>query len=334
MKQTRPARLRIYVSGVHSGPNPSPGVGVARCLRAAFPRASLIAVDYSTSSGGLRWNDFTDCIVRPPWHAIDPEEHVSFVADILDRGEIWLSGLDLELRLLAKHFRNRRTLPCPPLSALKMAAKPPAEVGRRLGLKLPPFFRIASSSDAVLGKFCRQHGWPVWVKGPAYGAVPIWSWYDMAPMVRRMAELWGDRRSLFLQSHVEGQDMTIAFAAWRGRLLGAAFLEKLERTAEGKAWSGRVVGVPADLERRLRSFVRATRWSGGGEIECVRDPFSRLWLLECNPRFPAWIYGATLAGYNLPALLVEAVAGERGVPGKTRARGIFTRVVLESPAHV
>ena len=326
--------LRIFISGVHSGPNPSPGVGTARCLRSAFPKARLVAVDYSASSGGLLWNDFDDCLVRPPWHAVDPAEHVAFVADVLAGGAIWLSGLDLELRLLARHFRNRPNLPCPPLPALKIAAKPPAEIGKRLGVTLPPFLPVGSSSDTVLGRFCREQGWPVWVKGPAYGAVPIWSWYEMVPAVRRMAEAWGGREHLFLQTHVEGQDVTIAFAAWRGRLLGAAFLEKLERTAEGKAWSGRVSGVPADLEVRLRTFVRATRWSGGGEIECVRDPFSRLWLLECNPRFPAWIYGATLAGYNLPASLIEAMTGEKGLAGRPRSRQTFTRVVLESPAHV
>lgn len=328
------SRLRIFISGVHSGPNPSPGVGTARCLRAVFPNACLVAVDYSARSGGLLWNDFTECIVRPPWHAIDPAEHVAFVAGVLASGAIWLSGLDLELRLLARHFRNRSNLPCPSLAALKIASKPPGGIGKRLGLTLPPFFSVGSSSDAVLGRFCREQGWPVWVKGPAYGAIPIWSWYEMAPAVSRMAEAWGGREHLFLQTHVEGQDVTIAFAAWRGRLLGAAFLEKLERTVEGKAWSGRVSGVPADLERRLRTFVRVTRWSGGGEIECVRDPFSRLWLLECNPRFPAWIYGAALAGSNLPARLIEAATGKKGIAGPIRSPRTFTRVVLESPAHV
>jgi len=326
------AGLRVFISGVHSGPNPMPGVGIARCLRAAFPEACLVAVDYSARSSGLLWKDFNDCIVRPPWHAIDPAAHVAFVADVLARGEIWLSGLDLELRLLARHFRNRPNLPCPLLPALKIAAKPPGGVGKRLGLALPPFFPIGSSSDAVLGRFCREQGWPVWVKGSAYGAVPIWSWYELVPAVSRLAEVWGGREQLFLQAHVEGQDVTVAFAAWRGRFLGAALLEKLERTLEGKAWSGRVSRVPDDLERRLRTFVRVMRWSGGGEIECVRDPFSRLWLLECNPRFPAWIYGAALAGSNLPARLIEAAAGKKEVAGPIPSPRTFTRVVLESPA--
>lgn len=326
--------LRIFISGVHSGPNPMPGVGVARCLRMAFPRARLVAVDYSTQSSGLRWPDFDESVVRPPWHAVDPAAHVAFVSRVLDRGHVWLSGLDLELRVLARHIGTLSNLPCPSPAALKMALKPPGLLARRLGLTVPPFRRVEGSSDADLGQFCREQGWPVWVKGSAYGAFPIWSWYEMIPAVHRMAELWGGRKQVFLQAHVEGQDVTVAFAAWRGRFLGAAFLEKLERTPEGKAWSGRVSPVPESFERRLRAFLRITRWSGGGEIECVRDPCAGWWLLECNPRFPAWIYGAALAGLNLPARLIEAASGVREVAGSIRESRTFTRVVLESPAHV
>ena len=47
------ASLRLYLSGVHSGPNPSPGLGTARALRERFPDAVLIAVDYSPRSTGL-----------------------------------------------------------------------------------------------------------------------------------------------------------------------------------------------------------------------------------------------------------------------------------------
>jgi hypothetical protein len=324
--------MRIYISGVHSGPNPSPGVGIARSLRAAFPYTSLVAVDYSAASSGLLWEDFDDCLVRPPWQAIDLRSHVSFVASVLAQGALWLSGLDLEVQLLARRLRADRRLPCPPASAVALARKPPVAIGKRLGLAIPPFLPCAPASDQQLSHFCRTHGWPIWVKGTTYEAVPIWSWYEMAPVLSRMAGAWGGRDQVFVQTHVDGQDVTIAFAAWRGTLLGAAFLEKLDRTHEGKAWSGRVGPVPGDIERRLRAFVRATRWSGGGEIECVRDPLSRLWLLECNARFPAWIYGATLAGYNLPARLIEAVTGERGLHGNAPGSRTFTRVVVEVQA--
>jgi hypothetical protein len=308
-------------------------VGIARSLRAAFPRARLIAVDYSPGSSGLGWQDFDEWLVRPPWEAIDLRSHAAFVASLLAQGAVWISGLDLEIHLLARHVRSRRNLPFPPLPALRMAAKPPVELGKRLGFPIPPFLPFASSSEEALSRFCRLHGWPVWVKGPEYDAIPLWSWYEMPPVVHRLAAAWGGKDRLFLQAHVEGQDVTMAFAAWQGELLGAAFLEKLAKTYEGKAWSGRVGTVPRDLEKRLRALVRATQWSGGGEIECVRDPLSRLWLLECNPRFPAWIYGATQAGYNLPARLVEAATGERGIGSRRPRCETFTRVVVEVPAR-
>ena len=324
----------IYVSGVASGTNPSPGVGIARCLRAAFPDARLVAVDYTPHSAGLAWSDFDECIVRPPWLLRGSTRHVAFVKSILKRGNVWLSCLDLELRLLSPHLRGSRLAPCPPLAALRWATKPPVEVGRRLRLDVPPFLRVEEAGDAVLGTFCREHGWPVWVKGPDYGAVPIWSWYELSPALREMAALWGGRRRLLLQAHTDGEDVTIAFAALRGRLLGAVQLEKLERTAEGKVWRGRVSAVSEVFQRKIRHFVHASRWSGGGEIECVRDRLSRLWLVECNPRFPAWIYGAALAGHNLPARLVAAITGANLAPSRARRRSTFTRIVLENPAPI
>lgn len=325
-------RLLIYISGVHGGANPSPGVGIARSLRVAFPDAHLVAVDYSPDSSGLLWPDFDEGLVRPPWQAIDLRAHAAFVASRLSEGAIWISGLDLEIRLLTQRLRSRTHLPLPPRPAIQMAAKPPFRLGRLLGVGLPPFLSLAAASDVDLGRFCRLHGWPLWVKGTHYDAVPIWSWYEVGPVIAQLAEAWGGKDQLFLQAHVAGQDVTIAFAARKGKLLGAAFLEKLDRTHQGKVWSGQVSRVPADLERRLRRLLRLTKWSGGGELECVRDQQGRLWLLECNPRFPAWIYGAAQAGYNLPALLVQAITGRLGAKATTQNKAAFTRVVVEVPA--
>jgi predicted ATP-grasp superfamily ATP-dependent carboligase len=75
-------------------------------------------------------------------------------------------------------------------------------------------------------------------------------------------------------------------------------------------------------------MVRRLRWHGGGSLEFVRDYRSRLWLIDANARFPAWIHGATLGGINLPAALVAAASGQR--PRPSRARGSsFARVVIE-----
>jgi diaminopimelate decarboxylase len=51
-----------------------------------------------------------------------------------------------------------------------------------------------------------------------------------------------------------------------------------------------------------------------------------------NPRFPAWVHGATIAGFNLPALLVQAASGMTAQQTVRKANE-FTRVVLEVPVR-
>jgi diaminopimelate decarboxylase len=38
--------MKIYISGLYSGTNPQPGVGIARSIRTAYPKAKLIGVEY------------------------------------------------------------------------------------------------------------------------------------------------------------------------------------------------------------------------------------------------------------------------------------------------
>lgn len=324
--------MHIFISGVHSGTNPTPGIGLARCMRQAFPDARLTAVDYSRASSGLEWTDFDDCLVRPHWLE-KPEQHARFVAQKLAKGGLWLSGYDNEVRLLSRKIRNRRlALPSP--AALKVVEKPAADFARQMGMFTAPYIRCADASDQALQHFCRHHGWPIWVKGSTYDAASIDSVYELIPEMQRMGRTWGGRSKLFLQSHIDGRDVTIAFAAFQGELLGAVFMEKVDITAEGKTWTGRVSPLPKSLETRLRRALKTLGWSGGGELECVQDSLGRLFLIEVNPRFPAWIYGSTMAGLNLPARLMSAVSGvparEPAIPLRPK---LFTRAITELDAH-
>jgi hypothetical protein len=51
-----------------------------------------------------------------------------------------------------------------------------------------------------------------------------------------------------------------------------------------------------------------------------------------EPALPAWVHGATLAGQNLPALLVQGATGLRAKPSPRRSEE-FTRIVLEVPVN-
>jgi diaminopimelate decarboxylase len=146
-----------------------------------------------------------------------------------------------------------------------------------------------------------------------------------------LAKVWSTQR-LFLQAHVSGYEESVMLSAYKGELLGCVSMRKRELTEDGKTWAGDVTEVPEAFATQLREIIRSLNWSGGAELEMIKDPEGQRWLLEWNPRFPAWVHGATIAGCNLPAMLVEAATG---IPAeKTTAQSEeFTRVVLEVPVR-
>jgi hypothetical protein len=322
--------MLIYISGVHSGPSPAPGIGVARCLRLAFPRARLIAVDYSPLSSGLNWPEFDGFRCFPDWNSVDFAAHTKLVRDLVAREGLWLAVSDREVRCLASELPDVQGIPNPPPAALAAIEKPAARAATLLDLLLPPLAPFENQWD--LYTFCRRAGWNVWVKGLRGEALRFKSWPEFRTAVERLARTEGGRNGVFVQQHVEGRGEAVAFAAHSGKLLGAVAMIKRVASEGGKTWTGDIMTIPPAIETILRRFVAETEWTGGGEIEMIRDQSGGLWLMEVNPRFPAWIFGAALAGINLPALLVAAELGIEAPKG-TLTSHIFTRTVIETPVR-
>src|SRR5215467_5416174 len=92
----------IFVSGLYSGPSPSAGLGVARSLRAAFPSARLVGVDYWAGSSGLHHEVFNATWLKPSWDLIEEGLYADEVRGELDRGALWIPTLDLEVTWLAR----------------------------------------------------------------------------------------------------------------------------------------------------------------------------------------------------------------------------------------
>jgi len=321
----------IYISGVHSGPNPAPGLGVARCLREACPAARLVAVDYSARSSGIHSDLFDDVRIERPWNELDLPTHLTEIRRLLAEEAFWLPTLDPEVHWLAGEKPGERAL-LPPLAALTVAAKPAVAAARQLPVSVPESISTLRP-ETELYSFCRRHGWRVWLKGPAYEAHPVRDWPNFCRMRRELSERWRTD-DLLLQAHIKGTEESIAFAAYRGKLLDAVRMEKRLKTEQGKTWAGRIEDVPEELLVPLSKLLGEIEWTGGGEIELIRDSAGSLNIIDWNPRFPAWIYGAALAGRNLPAALLAA-AGDDGMaaaPPSAVAQE-FTRIVLEIPVR-
>ena len=323
--------MKIYVSGLYSGGNPQPGVGIVRSLRQGYPNATLIGVEYSNRVSGIHWQDLDDLWIQRPWDELDLESYGAKVKALLDGGAYWISGSDLEAMWLADLFPDgHRNLLAPPMAAFKRIAKPGVEAHEGLPVAIPTHIST-DVSDWDLHAFCRRHNWRVWLKGPYYDAARTPSWDVFEAARAALSKVWSTQK-LFLQAHVGGYEESVMLSAYRGELLGAVSMRKRDITPEGKTWAGDVCDVPGDFLDPLRRIVRDLNWTGGGELEMVRDPKGQLWLLEWNPRFPAWVHGATIAGTNLPARLVQEASGILARPERADSEE-FTRVVLEVPVR-
>jgi diaminopimelate decarboxylase len=323
--------MKIFVSGLYCGGNPQPGVGIIRSLRQAFPDATLVGVEYSNRVSGIHWDDIDDLWIERPWEELDLPSHGAAIKSELDAGGFWLSGSDLEAIWLSDVFPDGHDhLLAPGMAALRQITKPAVAATRHLPVKIPTYIST-EDSDWNLHAFCREHNWNVWLKGPYYDAARTPSWEAFEVVRNALSKVWSTQR-LFLQSHVSGYEESVMLSAYKGELLGAVRMQKRDITPEGKTWAGEVSEVPPEFLDPLRAMISDLNWTGGGELEMVRDADDQAWLLEMNPRFPAWVHGATIAGQNLPGLLVQAACGAAMQASPALSRE-FTRVVLEIPVR-
>ena len=320
---------KIYISGMHSGQNPCAGVGIARSLRSAFPEIKLVGVDHWQGSSGLHDAAVDEVLLLPTWKQINRDRHVLFLRKLLDSGHIWISALDVEVYWLAQNFGTHSNLLVPTGLALEKTAKPDVKAFCNRDFHVPEHIS-AFLSDTEVHCFFRQNAWQCWLKGPYHEAKRITSWDSFERRRDTMQKEWNTSR-LFLQKHIIGNEESICFAAYQGKLLAAVHMQKRLITAEGKTWAGKVTPVSADFFEEFQDEIKKLNWSGGGEIEFTRDPDGKKWIIECNPRFPAWIYGSALAGMNLPAKIIAAV-WNLPLLEEIKKYPCFTRVVYEIPA--
>src|SRR4028118_1910290 len=112
--------MKIYISGLYSGTNPQPGIGVARSLRAAYPDATLVGVEYSNRCSGIHWTDIDETWLQRPWEELNLDTYAADIKEVLDSGALWVSGVDLEIMWLASVFpEGHKNLLTPSTAALQ-----------------------------------------------------------------------------------------------------------------------------------------------------------------------------------------------------------------------
>ena len=71
-----------------------------------------------------------------------------------------------------------------------------------------------------------------------------------------------------------------------------------------------------NLLNTTQSFVKNTKWCGAFELEFIKTADDDYFLIEINPRFPAWCYLTVGAGQNQIESIVNLAMGKKVIPFK------------------
>ena len=185
-----------------------------------------------------------------------------------------------------------------------------AEFGRQNNFDVPADHKLLTEAD--LKTAAEELNFPLVIKGKFYGATVAYTLNAALNAFHEVGAAWG--YPVIAQKYIKGTEINIAgLGNGKGNNISIVPMRKLYITDKGKAWAGVTIEDPA-LMKLANSFAKATNWNGPYEMEVIKDSEDRLFILEINPRFPAWIYLAAAAGQNQPVSLVKMAMDEEVIP--------------------
>ena len=321
----------IAVTGLNATDNPGPGVGVLRCLRDAVGADyRLVGLAYDALDPGVYASNIADEVFMIPYPSQGIEPFLARIEYICDTVgiDVIIPTLDAELPAFieTQSQLSAMGIRCvlPSRGQLDSRAKMHlGELGRKSGLPVPRESVITSPAD--LAKIHEKVPYPFFVKGPFYGATLARNYDQAIAAYYKALASWGP--PIIVQEFVDGEEYNVvAVGDGQGGLVGAVPMKKMLLTDKGKGWAGITIKDPA-LVALAESFMKATRWPGGCEVEVMRDKKGVYQIIEVNPRFPAWVHLSSSAGINLPHLLVKLALGHHVKPHTDYAVGtMFVRI--------
>ncbi len=301
-------KATVIVSGLNAGDNPGPGIGVARSLKKdADIRTEIIGLAYNAMESGLYMDWVVDKSYIMPSFATESEAFLERLLAICDKvkPDMVIRNLDAELPFYIHHAKTlaKRGVHTflPELQVFRLRGKDHLkEVAEGMGLRLPKTCLVHLPDD--LADAVEEMGLPLMVKGIYYEAYRAETLHGVETHCRRLADVWG--YPVILQEIVQGEHLNAAgVGSGQGQLMGLVGIKKTSLTTLGKIWTGVTIRKPAMSEAAER-FVKHFGWRGPFELECILAG-DDIYLIEINPRFPAWIYFAAEVGINLPARMLR-----------------------------
>jgi carbamoyl-phosphate synthase large subunit len=332
MKSPKP--LTIAVTGLNAIDSPGPGVSVIRALREASSfDVRIIGLSYESLEPGIYMRDLVDKTYHVPYPSSGTEpllERVEYIHSREDLDMI-IPNFDAELYPYIKLESKlegmgiRTFLPTMEQFEERHKMNLP-EFGKKYGFNVPDSKNVFSLEETQ--RVINGFEYPILVKGKYYDAHVAYSLDQVKSCFNKVSAKWG--LPIVLQEFVHGSEYNVTgLGDGKGNTIAAVPMRKQYITDKGKAWGGISISDNKILEL-TRKFIAETKWRGGFELELMKNKDNEFYILEINPRIPAWIYLAVGVGQNIPEALVNLAMGGEVKPFGTYEVGkMFIRYAYD-----
>jgi carbamoyl-phosphate synthase large subunit len=323
--------MKIAVTGLNATDNPGPGVPVIRSILASNEfKGEIIGLIYDSLDPGIYMKDIHKKCYLIPYPSTGLEILFQRIKEIHDKEKIDLiiPTLDSELYGFIKIQSRLAELGIktflPTIEQLNFRGKDKLfDFCSAHKIKVPK--NVLASSIQDIYSLKKDFDYPVVVKGIFYDAYICNNFEEVVTAFEKISMKWG--YPIIIQEYVRGDEYNVvALGDGTGATVGAVSMRKLYITDKGKGWAGITIDDKAILEIS-RKLIKELKWRSGMELEFIKDSETgEYYLLEINPRFPAWVFLAPSAGQNLPYSLVKLATGEKVEPFTSFSMGtIFVR---------
>ncbi len=302
---------RVGVSGINAVDNPGPGIGIAKSVKESGLEVKVVGFAYDAMEPGIYMDWLIDKSYIMPYPSEGEDIFIERLLYIKSKSglDVVIPALDAELPLFIKNVQKLSsfgiTTFLPTEEQFRLRSKDKlTEIAEKIEVKIPKTLVVTSYEDFV--KAVEEVGFPVMVKGIFYKAYKAFNISQATSYFNSIASEWG--YPIIVQEVISGEEMNVVGVGdGEGSDFGLVAIKKLWITSLGKIWTG-VTLKNEKLTTAAKRFVEAFKWRGAFEFECIVNG-DDIYLIEINPRFPAWVYFATGVGVNLPGRLLKAALG-------------------------
>ncbi|MCX6231721.1 MAG: ATP-grasp domain-containing protein [Bacteroidetes bacterium] len=307
-------KVCIAVSGLNAIDSPGPGVAVIRGLREAKSLdVKIIGLSYESLEPGIYMHDIIDKTYHIPYPTAGTDALLARLDYInsIEKIDVIIPNFDAELYSFMKledalkamnihmflpsieQFEERHKVNLP-------------EFGKKYDIKVP--FSKSIFSTHEIYSLTDDFEFPMVIKGKYYDASIAYNSEQAKSYFNKISAKWG--LPIVVQQFIHGTEYNITgLGDGKGNTIAAVPMRKQYITDKGKAWGGISI-EDKKMIALTHKFVSQTKWRGGFELELMKGQDNEFYLLEINPRIPAWIYLAVGVGQNIPEALVKLALGE------------------------